>query len=520
LYSRRALLTTAILVAIVAAVLVSAASRATPHVRDQLLAAFNERFETDVAIDALQVAVFPRPEVSGAGLTVGASHGTGAPPLVRVDAFGASAGLLGLLGTPVRLRTVTLDRLEINIPPGGLRVRSGGEESAGAPAPAPRTPATRRRLTIGEIIAHEAELRIAPKDAGRQPRIFDIHDLHILGYGERDGAEFRASLTNPVPKGNIETKGRFGPWHAREPRKTPLAGEYVFSKADMDTIKGLGGTLSSRGTYGGVLERIEVSGETSTPDFSIDIAGRPVPLATRFTAIVDGTNGNTYLEQVDARVFDSHIHASGEVVRTADVDGRHVALDIRIDKARIEDLLKLAIKGSKVPLTGAIRVNTKFRLPAGDADVVRRLRLDGDFALDSARFTSFDVQKRIVTLSQKGRGEDAPPDGESVVSKLRGRFTLRNASLAFSNLTFGVPGATVRLAGTYHLETEALDFAGDLLLDASLRETVSGWKSILAAIAQPFFRRPGGGSKIPIKIGGTREKPEFGLDAKRALLPG
>jgi hypothetical protein len=299
-----------------------------------------------------------------------------------------------------------------------------------------------------------------------------------------------------------------------------VRGEYTFKGANLDTIDGLGGTLSSRGAYGGVLERIEVTGDTETPDFSIDVAGQPMPLTTRFKAVVDGTNGDTWLEQVDAKLVESHIHARGAVVRAEDVKGRHVTLDITIDNARLEDLLKLAMKGSKPPVVGAVKVKTKFFLPAGKVDVVRKLRLDGEFALDQARFTSFDVQRKISSLSQRGQGDETPEKGESVVSKLRGRFVLENAALRFSDLTFSVPGAMVQLAGSYHLEAETMDFAGHLLLDASLGDTTSGAKAVLASIAQPFFRRPGGGSKLPIRIAGTRAKPQFGLDVKRALLPG
>jgi len=43
---------------------------------------------------------------------------------------------------------------------------------------------------------------------------------------------------------------------------------------------------------------------------------------------------------------------------------------------------------------------------------------------------------------------------------------------------------------------------------------------VLALIAQPFFRRPGGGSRLPIRIAGTRSKPQFGLDLKKAFLTG
>ena len=521
--SRRTVLAVLILVAIVGAVLLSRASRATPHVRDQVVAALNERFDGDVALDAFQVSVFPRPEVSGAGLAVRAGDDT--PPLVQLGSFEASAGLLGLIGTPVRLRTVELDRLEIHIPPGGLRA-AGGSRAVGTggsdpPASASSSsPPSRTRLTIDEIVAHAAQLRIASKDPGKLPRVFDIHDLRILGYGKHEGADFRAILTNPKPQGRVETNGRFGPWQTREPRKTPLRGVYTFTNADMNTIKGLGGTLSSRGSYGGVLERIEVEGETNTPDFSIDVSRRPVPLTTRFKAVVDGTNGNTYLQAVDARLFESHIHAKGAVVRTEDVKGRHVALDVTIDKARIEDILKLAIKSAKPPVVGGVRLNTRLVIPAGDIDVIRKLQLDGEFALDRARFTSIDVQRRINTLSKKAQGDETGAGGESVVSQLRGRFTLRNATLSFSNLTFAVPGAVVQLAGTYQLESEALDFSGDVLLDATLRDMTTGVKSVLATLAQPFFRRKGGGTKIPIRVGGTSSKPEFGLNVKRAFLPG
>ena len=123
--------------------------------------------------------------------------------------------------------------------------------------------------------------------------MFEIHDLVMHGLGDGGGARFEAALTNPTPRGEITTQGTFGPWQAEEPRLTPIRGEYAFKRANLNTIKGIAGTLSSVGTYSGVLERIEVQGETDTPDFSVDIAALPVPLKTRFRAVVDGTNEDT-----------------------------------------------------------------------------------------------------------------------------------------------------------------------------------------------------------------------------------
>jgi hypothetical protein len=510
----RRLLVAALIVGVAVVILISLATGITPFLRDHIVDALNARFDSHVELESLQVGAFPKPELSGSGLTVRWNGRTDVPPLVKIKDFRASAGLFDVFGTPVHLDRVQLDRLELFIPPGGVKTDSAGDDGSSKPD------GGGTRLTIDEIVAHAAQLQIASKDPAKLPREFDIHDLHITGFGQQDGADFRALLTNPKPKGEIQTRGRFGPWQRDEPGATPVRGEYTFTRADLGTIKGIGGILSSRGTYAGPLERIEVTGNTETPDFSVDVAGHRVPLTTRFKAIVDGTNGNTWLEQVDARLLESHIHARGAVVRTKDVKGRKVELDITIDNARIEDLLKLAMKGSKPPLVGAVKVNTKFLLPAGTADVVERLQLAGDFVLAQARFSNFNVQKRISTLSQRGQGDETPEEGESVVSDLRGSFTLKDAALTFSSLTFAVPGAAVQLAGNYHLETEALDFAGHLLLDASLRDTTSGAKAVLATIAQPFFRRPGGGSKLPIRVAGTRAKPQFGLDMKKAFLPG
>ena len=334
------------------------------------------------------------------------------------------------------------------------------------------------------------------------------------GLFDAGGAPFEAALTNPQPRGEIKTQGTFGPWQADEPSQTPVRGEYVFDAANLDTIKGIGGTLTSHGAYSGVLERIEVKGETDTPDFSIDLAAQPVPLKTTFHAIVDGTKGDTRLERVEARVIETLIVAHGEVVRAKDVKGRRVALDVAIEEGRIEDLLKLAVKAGKPLMTGQVRMTTKFLLPAGDADVIDRLELDGRFSLNEARFSDVNVQEQIDTLSQRGKGETAK-GGPSVVSSLSGTFRMRKSILTFADLSFAVPGAVVQIAGTYDMKRELLDFHGDLLLDATLEKTTTGWKAVVAKLAQPLFRRPGGGSKLPIKITGPREKPEFGLDVGR-----
>lgn len=527
--ARRGLWVAAILLLIVGAVVFQRLTRATPYVRDQVVSTLNSRFASQVELDLLEVSVFPRPEILGEGLNLRHNGRTDVPPLVTVPSFSASAGLFGLTAKPLRLNTVTLDGLEIRIPAGGINggtpQEKGPSQAAGITAPPPTNhPASHGRpanVRVDLMVAKTAALEIASKDPTKLPRRFDIQNLEMSGLGEADGTPFKAALTNPKPRGRIDTEGRFGPWHTDDPRQTPIRGDYLFGSANLDTIKGIGGTLSSAGEYKGVLERIEVTGHTETPDFVIDIAGQPMPLTTTFSAVVDGTNGNTWLERVEATLRKTTIVARGAVVRAVDVKGRHIALDVAIDAGRLEDLLALAVHSARPPMTGAVMLKTHLVIPAGEEDVVDKLQLAGEFQLAEARFTNLDVQRRVNALSRKGQGDEASGnEGESAVSNLRGRFALRDGTIRFSNLTFAVPGAIVQLAGIYNLRNEAIDFGGHLLLDATLAEMTTGIKSVVARIAQPLFRRPGGGSKLPIRISGTRSNPAFGLDVKRALTPG
>jgi AsmA-like protein len=501
-------------VLLLAAVVVAGFSQITPFVRDRALEALNSRFESRVALSTLQVKAFPVPALEGTGLSFRHQGREDIPPLIEIPAFSANAGLSGLLGKTIHLRRVELAGLTIRIPAGGIK--AAGRELI---EPNGKSSGMNRRLVVDELVSRSATLEIASKDPGKLPRHFDIHNLEMWQLGDADGAPFRASLTNPKPEGRIETDGVFGPWQADEPRTTPVRGNYRFDHANLDTIKGIGGILSSNGNYQGVLERIEVSGTTETPNFSIDVARHEVPLHTTFDAIVDGTNGNTWLERVDAKLRQTAIRARGSIVRAVEVKGRHISLDVSIEDGRLEDIMALAVKSAKAPMDGRMRLKSKVVIPAGDADVIEKLELDGTFELAQARFASLDVQRRIDTLSRRGRG-DIGDEGPSVVSRLQGRFVMDHGAIRFSNLSFGVPGATIQLAGSYNLRSEEIAFAGDLLLDANLRRTMSGWKSIMGFIAQPFFRRPGGGSKLPIRISGTRSNPTFGLDVKKALLPG
>jgi hypothetical protein len=350
--------------------------------------------------------------------------------------------------------------------------------------------------------------------------VWAIHTLRMRGVSFDRPMPFDARLTNAIPPGEIDVHGSFGPWRAGEPGATPLEGTFTFADADLGVFEGISGILSAHGEFGGSLGRIGAHGETETPQFTVAVGGHPVSLHTDYHATIDGLTGDTLLDRIDAKFLDTALVAKGGVVDTPGDKGRIVTLDVSIERGRIEDLLRLAVKAPKPPLTGAVKLTTRLVIPPGKRDVAEKLQLDGRFGVAQARFTEIDIQKKINELSHRSRGK--PPDApeQNVVSNFNGRFDLRDAVLRLHPVTFNTPGAAVTLTGAYRLRPETLDFTGMLYMDAKISETQTGFKRLLLKVVDPLFSKNGGGSAIPIKIEGQRSDPQFGLDRSRLFRRG
>src|SRR5262249_56796865 len=126
--------------------------------------------------------------------------------------------------------------------------------------------------------------------------------------------------------GEIAVEAQCGRWNREAPRDTPLAGDSSFAEADVSVFKGIAGTLSSNGSFSGTLDEIHTRGATDTPDFMIRVGGPAFRLRAKYQALIDGTNGDTRLEKIDASFLGSHVLASGAVLDAPEgVPGRIVS---------------------------------------------------------------------------------------------------------------------------------------------------------------------------------------------------
>lgn len=486
-----------------------AVSHAEPILRASIIETLSARFKSKVELDAFHVSLVKGLQVSGAGLRIFGdsdpnNHEPGFQPIISVSEFRFHLGLRQFLRTPKHVDTVFVKGLQLNLPPREHR----NELNRMRPHDG------KIQIIVDRFICDQAQLIVNTLKPGKLPVEFDIESLKMTRIGSDKPMHFDANLTNPKPVGRILSSGLFGPWQADDPRDTPVSGTYSFHDADLGTIKGLGGTLSSTGSYSGILDKIVVDGSTDTPDFRISTADRPVPLHTDFHATVDGTSGDTYLQPVKAKLLNTWLLADGSVVRTKDFKGHHVKLDVTIDRGQIEDLLKLAVRKDPPIVTGIVRLKTKFDLPPGEPDLANRLRLSGNFQVLNAHFTNETIQQRIDALSRRSQGKlkNVKENVPDVQSALEGTFGLSDGLLSFSQLHFTIPGTQVDLTGTYSLDGNQIDFHGKARLDAKLSQMVTGWKSVLLKPVDPFFSKNGAGTEVPIKVTGTRSDVHFGSD--------
>jgi hypothetical protein len=322
---------------------------------------------------------------------------------------------------------------------------------------------------------------------------------------------YNAVLTNAKPPGEIQSMGMFGPWDRDEPGDTPLAGDYKFTHADLGVFSGIAGFLDSKGAFHGTLSAITAKGEATVPDFRLKSVGNRMPLRTQFEVEVDGTNGDTILKPVRARLGSTSFTTSGAVLKKEGDHARTIKFDVNMPQGRLQDLLRLAVKGSPM-MEGLITMRTNIVIPPLSGDISDKLRLDGNFKLAEAKFMRAAVQDQIDKLSRKGQGQPKNEDIDDVLSNMSGAFHLQNQLLRFLNFEFTVPGADVVLAGDFDLDKDVVDFHGALKLKAKVSETQTGWKRWALKPIDPFFSKNGAGTYLRIEVDGSSKKPHFGLD--------
>ncbi len=486
--------------------------RAGPILKGRMIETLSTRFNAKVELDSLDVSLLKGLEVSGEGLRIYPPddvYAAGATePLIALAQFRFHTGLRSLFLKPMQVDVVHVSGLIIHLPPKEQRKPGVSLAKHGK---------GKIEIVVGEIVIEDSNLVIGTAKPDKDPKHFELKRVSLKNVGSNAPWEYDAVLVNAIPRGDIHASGSFGPWNTEEPSESMVNGQYTFDHAELKTIKGIGGTLSSVGTFGGKLNRIEVDGVTKTPDFSLDTANHPMGLETTFHATVDGTSGDTYLKQVHARLGATTFTCSGEVINMKG-HGHQTELDVDVPAGRLQDFLELAVKTKPPVMQSVVGMKVHLQVAPGHESVTKRLQMKGAFTLKRIHFTNPQVQDKVDDLSLRAQGnaKDAKAGAADVNSEMRGTLVAENGRLNFPSLQYSLPGADVALQGTYSMDGNTFEFFGKVRTQAKISQMVaSGWKSFLLKAVDPFFAKNGAGAEVPIKISGTEGAPKFGLDFGR-----
>ena len=456
----------------------------------------------NVQIAGFQEIFFPHAGYIARDVVFKRGENSGSRPLAKIARIICRASWFSLLSFTHRISRMELEGLELYIP-------------AHIPPPVHKHPEAKIKTTVTELNANGTVLQIEPRHPGETLR-FQFAELNLKNLARNKPIQFRVDFKNPNPAGEIKTSGTLGPLTLGNVAQTPVSGSFRLTDADLSCYKVILGDLSADGRFDGKLGHANVDGRAVIPNFEVRTSRHSLGLSAEYRATVNGTNGDVLLEFAQAHFLETTLNARGSITGEP---SKTVALDFDARRGQVQDLLRFFVRSDRPPLDGPITLRAHVVLPPGHRPFIRRVQLDGVFSIDQAEFTNARTQEKVNELSARARGEKwqmkRDRGAERVPDDFKGDVKLRDATATLASASFAVPGAIARGAGTYNVETQAIDLRGKVDMQASLSKAASGLKSFFLVPLDPFFKKNGAGAVLPVHLTGTYSHPVFRVSLRR-----
>ena len=481
--------------------------------------ALNWPFERQAIVDVLQ-------ERSARRVTIGKFYKTYFPPgcvaenmnflhrvhkekapLITVERLVMTADYWRILTLQRRLSLVRVFNMHVIVPPSEpgkpnpiMPLTYNGKSSAS--------------VVIDRTIADGAFLDFLSREPGKKPFRLTIDKLRLDSIGNNEPMFYRTIISTELPPGKIRSTGVFGTWNPKNPGSTPVHGTYRFDNANLLSFGGISGTLFSTGKFSGRLDHIDVDGTTDVPNFKVTDTSHTRRLTAEFKAVVDGTKGDTFLNDGTAHFDQTMVKFKGSVAGEQGKSGKIVKLEMFEQSGRIEDLLDLFISARVPPMTGNVSFRGHLELPSGGATFAERMKLEGDFGVGSGKFTDKGTEADLTRLSEsaKKKQKTEAENPATVVSELKGHAVADQGIARLSNVSFRVPGASASIAGTYSLVNYKVDLHGTLITTGQPGDATTGFKSFLVKAISPFFKKRHSEKIVPFKLTGKYGDVKASLD--------
>jgi hypothetical protein len=115
-------------------------------------------------------------------------------------------------------------------------------------------------------------------------------------------------------------------------------------------------------------------------------------------------------------------------------------------------------------------------------------------------------------VSRATAGGAAAGDAPKITMAARTQTRFEHGMAYFPDIHASMPGAEAHLHGTFNLLDTRIHLTGQVALERSLSDAVTGWKAALLKPLNPFFRHKDAGAVVAVAITGTAKKPKVGQD--------
>ena len=134
--------------------------------------------------------------------------------------------------------------------------------------------------------------------------------------------------------------------------------------------------------------RSKAKGEATGPGLPADHGGQSRTAYHRFEVLVDGTNGDTNLQPVQATLGSTQFQTSGAVIKHEGAQTARIDLDVLMPKGNLRDVLRLAMKGSPF-MEGQLFLKTRIAIPPLSGQVTRKT--EAERSISDLRRQIFEV---------------------------------------------------------------------------------------------------------------------------------
>lgn len=473
-----------------------------PFTRSRVLESIRESWPGTVQADRVHSTYLPRPGcvIEGLVLSIPPRH-AGEPIQIVMRKARIQARYLDLILRPGHLARLVVEGLRLDFPANDSETSSQNSDAGSRPP----------TVSFGEIDTKDAVL-IVERSHEKPPLTFEIHSLVLHSVRSDAPMSYESALSNPEPPGEVHVRGQLGPWQSRELKDFPISGSYMFEKANLGVFRGISGQLSSTGTFDGTLGQMAAQGTIEVPEFQVTRSHHSVALSATYHAAIDATRGDTNLKQVDASFFRTAVHAAGTISSTPGNRGKTTSLNLSVRQGRIQDLLDLFMNSQRPPMEGMADLQTHVVIPPGEEPFLKKLAMEGTFAIGDAILTNPERQDEVDSLSKRASGNKNKQESVRVAARIEGNLVLKNEAAQFTALSFQIPGAKIDLTGRYELRNEQVDFHGDAKTQAVLSEQTTGLKAALLKPLDSLFKKKQAGADVRVGMTGTFDDPHFGIE--------